>query len=1056
LFRSSDLNTVRTILAASDASLNSLSIGLNSSGVLRLIRNSTEVSVLSEAGGFPNDEWVSLIFSFNSDTEAVVYRNGELLYTATFASSTLPGILTNFVVASRRHPSPTAYWTARFQHVGYLRRAATLEDAQTFDATGIIPNAEGLFPLTSNSTTIEYNIGTEGEPFARRNRLTQSTNYNLSPWGPVTVGAGVNPVVTPNVAVAPDGSLTADQIDFNRGGTGASDQSEWVQTFSQVFALGENATSAIWLKAATPGDVGKQVAWRHVAAGAYGVITLTADWVRYTRTEISIAGGSNIRIGSRQGFSADVTVSVHVWNSQIELGTSATDDQIIHTGIYTNEMSLINGAAGMLYTGRDVPFSRQNEVGYSLRRNLLVRTEEFNDAVWSKSNATVTVNAINAPNGTLTADKLVGNSGFNSPCGFSQSATVSSGAFCSSLYLKAAEATWFRLFISGSGEAWFNLSGAVVGTATSDIQPVIENVGDGWYRCTIIKPFLAAGTYTIGYRLANGNNSTSFTGDGSGGIFIWGAQFELGPTATEYQRIGTNPGTSVLFPATLSPGKSAAGDDLQFAGPVPMNGQAEESNCFSFDGVDDYVQFTPADMDAIAAADQVVNGTFAADSDWTKGTGWTISGGTANKSAGTASNLDQAQTLTVGRSYLITYTITRTAGTLNVALSGGTTVNGANRTASGTYTEVLVAVTGNNNLRFAADSSFAGTLDNVIVKELPVITSQGTSTVTYRSQGDGITGTAGTAYEIKLGTAEEIPCSEGDGATVHGVLRNKAYNVINGQVSNWGTTQNQFHYNLIHGCSQINYDADALTYITAVETADGQLLELSVRQAINDFIIGCKSDGIWNAIKASCILAGARTLNGALVPLKGSTPTNFNFVSGDYNRETGLVGDGATKYLNSNRNNNADPQNSHHIAVFRSGLPTSGAARVSIGFGRPAVTGATRIAESSSIARQAVIRSRNGGAVTVNNGIAVGFCGISRNDSTGYTFRGNSISTALSTASEVPTSGNFYVFAAHGNLGGAEDLSNERIQFYSIGEAIGLALLDARLTILMESIGEAI
>ena len=104
-------------------------------------------------------------------------------------------------------------------------------------------------------------------------------------------------------------------------------------------------------------------------------------------------------------------------------------------------------------------------------------------------------------------------------------------------------------------------------------------------------------------------------------------------------------------------------------------------------------------------------------------------------------------------------------------------------------------------------------------------------------------------------------------------------------------------------------DPDAMAYLRAVEDADNQALEQGVQQAVNQFVIGCKSDGIWSAIKASCILAGARTLNGALVPLVGIAPTNFNFVAGDYNRKTGLVGDGSTKYLDSNRNNNADPQN---------------------------------------------------------------------------------------------------------------------------------------------------
>jgi hypothetical protein len=117
-------------------------------------------------------------------------------------------------------------------------------------------------------------------------------------------------------------------------------------------------------------------------------------------------------------------------------------------------------------------------------------------------------------------------------------------------------------------------------------------------------------------------------------------------------------------------------------------------------------------------------------------------------------------------------------------------------------------------------------------------------------------------------------------------------------------------------------DADALAYITAVEAADGQSLESSVKIALNSFVKGCKSDGIWGAIKASCIMAGARTLSGALVPLKGASPTNFNFVSGDYNRKTGLKGNGITKYLDSNRNNNADPQNSRHVSIYASTIST--------------------------------------------------------------------------------------------------------------------------------------
>jgi len=111
----------------------------------------------------------------------------------------------------------------------------------------------------------------------------------------------------------------------------------------------------------------------------------------------------------------------------------------------------------------------------------------------------------------------------------------------------------------------------------------------------------------------------------------------------------------------------------------------------------------------------VANSGFDADSDWTKGTGWTIGSGVATKTAGAAASLSQAITLTAGSVYLITWTLTRTAGTLLPRFTGGTTVFGTALSASGTYSENLVAVTGNTTLEFYGDASFAGTVDDVSV-----------------------------------------------------------------------------------------------------------------------------------------------------------------------------------------------------------------------------------------------------------------------------------------------------------------------------------------------------
>jgi hypothetical protein len=244
-------------------------------------------------------------------------------------------------------------------------------------------------------------------------------------------------------------------------------------------------------------------------------------------------------------------------------------------------------------------------------------------------------------------------------------------------------------------------------------------------------------------------------------------------------------------------------------------------------------------------------------------------------------------------------------------------------------------------------------------------------------------------------------------------------------------------------------DPDAAAYITAVETADGQSLEEKTKIAIDNFVLGCKADGIWSAIKASCILAGARTLEGALVPLVGAAPTNNNFVSGDYNRETGLRGDGSTKYLNSNRNNNADPQNSQHGSIYVTTAGNQAVSQAYMGTRPPTVNDnhLTIGIDTGSV----YFRSRTPTPAFTGASSILGLIGVSRSTSAAYTARRGGSSSSVTSLSGTPYNQLIAVFSNP-----SVNYSDARLAFYSIGESLDLALLDARVTDLINAFGAAI
>lgn len=136
----------------------------------------------------------------------------------------------------------------------------------------------------------------------------------------------------------------------------------------------------------------------------------------------------------------------------------------------------------------------------------------------------------------------------------------------------------------------------------------------------------------------------------------------------------------------------------------------------------------------------ITNGDFSADSAWVKGTGWTISGGTANFAAGTASRLTLAGVATIGKTYIVTFTVVSVSGSY-VALELGNSSGPGSISAAGTYSIQLVCGPVDGHLGFYASSATTCVIDNVSVKEAAVQCTQATGL-------DGIANTATTLTAI--------------------------------------------------------------------------------------------------------------------------------------------------------------------------------------------------------------------------------------------------------------------------------------------------------------------
>ena len=168
--------------------------------------------------------------------------------------------------------------------------------------------------------------------------------------------------------------------------------------------------------------------------------------------------------------------------------------------------------------------------------NLFNYSEDLTNAVWVKSNSSITPNVITAPDGTLTADKFVENNLWNTHYYKKDFFTLTNGTtYTGSVFLKKGGRNYATIkTFDGGGTHTGNteiivdlINGTIIGG--DGVGNVFYNF-DGWIGVEVTFTALSTVTTAFVFRvhLTKDNILSTYQGDGVSGMYVWGHQFEIG------------------------------------------------------------------------------------------------------------------------------------------------------------------------------------------------------------------------------------------------------------------------------------------------------------------------------------------------------------------------------------------------------------------------------------------------------------------------------------------------------------------------------------------------
>jgi hypothetical protein len=283
-------------------------------------------------------------------------------------------------------------------------------------------------------------------------------------------------------------------------------------------------------------------------------ITLEAEIAKYRDTLLNLVHPAGMKVIGRYAMKS---------NSAVDFTAESGLDTGQPLGFYTGD----TGSSALMTVEPQTTNLLRNSSDFD-RENIYPFSEDFTNAQWAKTRSSVSLATdVLDPFGGYNSYKLIEDTSNNTHELFDNITTVSLTPHIFSFYAKAGERTWIAMNYGGTtaNSVSFNLQNGTVGTTTGALftNPYIENVGNGWYRCSarLVSVSTTADWYI---NLASSDNVLSYAGNGTSGAYVYGAQLQIDydtrPSA--YWRTNGTAFQSVWFPQsmTVTPNSGTAPD----------------------------------------------------------------------------------------------------------------------------------------------------------------------------------------------------------------------------------------------------------------------------------------------------------------------------------------------------------------------------------------------------------------------------------------------------------------------------------------------------------------